>query len=472
MRTTLRTRKCNQNWIIAGVLIAVYLIHLIVFYPGVCGYDTVNQIDDFFTGTEPRLSNWVSGEPISATLNDHHPVTTTLIFAFFTKLGMIFGNVNFGMAIFNCCQILIMAFLFSHVICSAKKWGMKTGWTIVFLIYYLMPVNSFFAITMIKDTLFAVAFLVFYLVYTQIVRDVVNGEKEKNEYYVFLLIFSILIALLNKKGMYIALISNLFLVFLSNSKKQVMKALIAAIAPMLIITVLLGKILFPIFNVYPGGKQEALGFAFQQTARTMIDHPQDFSDEEKNVFYNVLQIQADELQDLYDNSRIDSIKDTFNASATNSDIKKFIALWIKKGISHPVTYVRATFEVCGGYFVPIKSFNVYTKATYADSIGGFNNPDALKGAREFVIGIFKALKKVPGIGILFQNSIYTWWIPLVVFGCIIFKGDKRLLICLVPIAANILFLILGPVCWTRYGLCQIYTLPVLVSVIFNSRVHL
>ena len=68
--------------------------------------------------------------------------------------------------------------------------------------------------------------------------------------------------------------------------------------------------------------------------------------------------------------------------------------------------------------------------------------------------------------VFFLDALSLFWFPCVTAFLLQRHGREGAIVCMVPLAANMVFLILGPVCWTRYGLCQIFTLPVWASLPF------
>ena len=102
----------------------IYIGYFYAFRPGTCGYDTVIQILDLVTGMDPLPFDWLPWqENVSALMNDHHPVFTTLIFTFFYRIGVLLGNPNYGMLFYCLLQIAGYALLFGHVICLMDRLG-------------------------------------------------------------------------------------------------------------------------------------------------------------------------------------------------------------------------------------------------------------------------------------------------------------------------------------------------------------
>ena len=111
------------NWIrFSALLFVIYIGYFYAFRPGTCGYDTVNQILDLVTGMDPLPFGWLPWqENVSALMNDHHPVFTTLIFTFFYRIGVLLGNPNHGMSFYCLLQIAGYALLFGYVICLMDR---------------------------------------------------------------------------------------------------------------------------------------------------------------------------------------------------------------------------------------------------------------------------------------------------------------------------------------------------------------
>ena len=255
----------------------IYIGYFYAFRPGTCGYDTVNQIFDLVTGMDPLPFGWLPWqENVSALMNDHHPVFTTLIFTFFYRIGVLLGNPNYGMLFYCLLQIAGYALLFGHVICLMDRHGVPKLFALLSFFFFCSPVIVFYSFAMIKDSLFSLLFLIYYLLFFLVVRSALTGCELSRKNTFLLLLLSLAIALVNRKGVYIALFANLALLFVVSDHKSKLRTLCCAVIPIFFITVLMGQILFPLLRIYPGGKQEAFGFAFQQTAGILIEDPDSF----------------------------------------------------------------------------------------------------------------------------------------------------------------------------------------------------
>ena len=286
--------------LLSALLFLVDLGFLYVYRPGTCGYDTVNQILDLVTGMDPLPFSWQPWqETVSALMNDHHPVVTTLIFTLFYRIGTAVGHPNTGILFYALFQAGCLSFLLGYTVCRMDRLGVPKPFALLAFLFCCSPVIAFFSIAMIKDSLFSQVFVLFYLQYTEVVRKAPEKEPVSGKDLLFLLFLSTGIALLNKKGMYIALLSDLALLPTVSGGRGKLRVLCCALMPVFVITVLMGKILFPLFGIFPGGKQEALGFTFQQTAGILLEDPASFSEEDRALFFRLIDIPPEDLKSTY-----------------------------------------------------------------------------------------------------------------------------------------------------------------------------
>ena len=448
---------------ISLLLFAVYFAYLLVFYPGATTGDTVYQIEDLFTGTSPIAYPVNYGHTkVQALMIDHHPVTTTLIFTFFYRIGLLLGDANIGLFLYNLLQSACMSILFASIVCYMDSLGIPKPIALISTVFYASPVVASYAVTMGKDMLFSFWFVLYYLVFIRIATNP-NDEGSEKKQWVLLAVLSVLIALMNKKGMYLALLSNLCLLLVVPGKMKI-NAVVTALLPVFILTVVMQQILFPLLNIMPGGKQEVLGTAFQQTALSLIEHPEKYTEKEKQLFFSILDCSPEELPEVYSPTCTDPVKNRFRLETDNSVILSYVKMWARHFICEPGTYIRAIFSVNGGYYAPLKGFNVYQYVPYSGVLNAFSQPDRTASLRT-TLGAFLAwLENIPAFSVFCQDSFYTFWYPAFSLYLFCKKKQRRKIILLAPLAGNLLFLTIGPLCYTRYALCQIYTFPVLLAV--------
>ena len=447
----------------AILLFVLFLPYLIVFYPGVASKDTYNQIKDFITGTMPIEINWNAGEPmISCFLNDHHPVLDTLIFVFFTEfVGGLAGGAARGAFIYSCLQTALTALAMSLMLCRMEKLGIpylyrKAG--VLFL--GLSPFVALYAIGMTKDSIYSLIFIFYYLVYVLIIR-----EEATNGRMLWLILLSVLLAATKKTGVYFVLLCNLVLIFVPGVRRKWAEWAASWVLPAVLMMVLLPKVLFPMFAIFPGGKQESIGFTMQMTAKIWLDHKDELSFQEQKVIGDVMDL--DKVEESYSGKNYDEVKKLFNYSATDQQLSAYKRLWLQLFIRYPLSGINALFGTAGGFFTPTESIRVYYEFPTGEYVKIQNSP-RFTHLREAVQTVYQWLCKLPGTDFFMQCVLYMWWLPLAVLIRAIllpdFKGKRmKTLGCLIPIAVSVLVLWVSPYAMARYGLPQLYTLPLVMG---------
>ena len=484
-RLTLTLDK-KSVWTMAIVLFIAWLPYLIIFYPGVSNYDTANQINDFFNGTASMPFGFVEGqEGISYFLNDHHPVFTTLVMVPFVALGRLVGYPNFGMLLYVVLQMALTAFSFAVMIGFLDK--IKCSYVIrkvSFLFLTFMPFIPLHAICMLKDCLYAAIFVLYLVYYVSLIKDIEIGKHQVTVFTVL----SLLTVLTKKTGIYLVVICNVVLLIKllictkkkkeiqefsddtlkSNTvnglaKKQCRGIVISILLPIAVMWLIFPLIIYPAFNIFPGGKQELLGTCFQQTAKVIVDCGEDaLSKEELDSIGKVISLS--DINDTYYIGCTDAVKATYNLHATSEEVSDYLKTWIRVGLRHPIKYLEATLSVCGGFFAPKKVIDIFDAIPVTEPDGvfsEFSNPGMFNGLRKVVSGAYYYCTQTPGVDILLYIFPYVWLIPLVVF---VSSKKGSVGLSLMPIWISILILVVCPICYARYAISQIYAVPLILGI--------
>ena len=459
-------RSVILTWIL---LLALFVPYLLAFYPGVASMDTTNQIKDFTTGTMPIEINWNEGEPmISCFLNDHHPVADTLIFTFFTEfVGGLWGSPVKGAFAYSALQTALTALFMALMLCGMEKFGVPYGYRKAgFLFLGFAPFIGLYAIGMLKDSIYSMFFIAYYLLYAVIMLEGATGRRMAG-----ITILAVVLALTKKTGVYLVLICNLALIFVPTVRRKWAEWAASWILPALLVLVLLPHVLFPMCNIFAGGRQEALGFTMQMTARTYLDHRDELSPQEVEVIGAVIDLSK--VEKSYSSYNYDEVKKLFNYAATDAQLGAYRRLWLQLFARYPLSGLNALFGTAGGFFTPTESIRVYFEFPETQYVK-IANPPELAPYRDAVQAVYKWLSALPGAGLLFQCVLYVWWLPLAALLRVLllpdFKGRRlKSLGCLLPAAVCVLILWVSPYAMGRYGLPQFYTLPLVMGI--GSRRH-
>lgn len=454
-------RSVALTWLL---LLCLFLPCLLVFYPGVAGYDTTNQIKDFITGTMPIEINWNEGAPmISCFLNDHHPVFDTLIFTFFTEVvGGLLGSPVRGAFAYCALQMSMTALFMSLMLCRMEKFGMPYAYRKAgFLFLGFAPFIGMYTIVMLKDSLHSMLFIVYYLLYAVIILEGASGRR-----MVGLTILAILLALTKKTGIYFVLICNLALILVPTVRRKWAEWAASWILPALLMFVLLPHVIFPMCNIFAGGKQEALGFTLQMTARTYLDHKDELTPQEVRVIGSVIDLSK--VEECYSSYNYDEVKELFNFEATDDQLSAYKRLWLQLFMRYPLSGLNALFGTAGGFFSPTEGIRLYYDFPTSQYVK-IGNPPALAPFRDAFREVYLWMITLPGVGLLLQCVLYAWWLPLAALLRVLllpdFKGRRLQSIgCLLPTAVCVLVLWVSPYAMARYALPLFYTLPLIMGI--------
>ena len=444
-RSGMSDRK--RFFLTAAILFLCYIPYLFIFFPGTCNWDTINQIFDYYNGTDPMPFSWIRGqEEISVFLNDHHPVFDTLIFSFFIWIGRSLGDINTGMALFILVQLVAVSLVMSMMLMFMRKKGCPKIINAAALVFTaLMPFIAIFNVTMIKDTTFTLCFVLYLIVYISL-----NTDRPGLRDIIALIVLSVLLSLTKKTGIYIILLSNLGLFFNRDLRKRWKGIILSVLIPGIIMKVILAQLIFPAANIWPGGKQEILSTFIQHVSCTVVEHPEDIDENEAAVIDRVVDYNA--IPQKFNPHSTDGVKDTYRFYAESSDIKDFMILWLKTGLTHPVTYLKASAGTCGGFFAPVSKVGVYTGIPDQKMVEVSQPEDTLEIRQAYN----EFLDHLSGL-LIFKTVVYSFWIPLYVLVMAITKKKSKVVISMIPVLVSILTLIASPYSGARYALPLIYT---------------
>lgn len=450
-------------------LFAFWTPWILAVFPGAMNWDTFFQIYQCYPGNHPIMLNpWYLTESyIDNYFTDHHPIFDTFVFgAFACASDFLFGSWNIGVFAFILIQALGTACAFVVAIAYVSRLGCPSPLCIgIFLFFAILPVYPVYSATMLKDSFFSWFFIPWFIQLVEICRTKGVSLSEKRFFIAFFAL-SLLLCLTKKTGLYIAVFT--LVVFAIIFRKHWKKIAAVILSCIVLMQLLLPLVVFRVFDVAPGGKQESFAPLFQQTARYVVDHPDDVQDWERVAIDNVLYF--DTLQERYDPTTADPVKNEYNWREGDQYLGEYLKAWISMGLRHPDAYIKATLSTASPYFSPGGFLELHEYTGDVEHGGSYKvwQPRILEGYRAFMFGAYHAIQSIPIVNLLLQAVLYTFWIPM--FWLYI---ELRKRSCFVPIAA-VLFVSLAacvvtPLFHARYALPMIYIAPLLVCLVFTKR---
>ena len=456
----------RRQWLMAlGVMGACWLPWLVANFPGGAYWDTYYQIWQTFPGSHPialiPFGDHADATRIDAYFCDHHPLLDTLIYGGFAQASQaLTGEWQLGVFAFVLVQGAATAAALTGACAYLARIGAPRGAVLAaFGFFCVAPFVSTWALTMVKDSLFSLVYVPYFIMLCEVVRTrgAALGRARMVAAFVAL---GVLLCLTKKTGLYV--VAPTALLGLLLYRRWWRPFALQAAACMATMALVLPLVVFPLLNVAPGGKQETLGPLFQQTAAYAAAYPDDVTDEERATINVVLE--HDELAEQYVWSCHDDVKYSIKLSATDQNIRDYIYVWAAQGLRHPDAYLGALMGVAGSYLAPVQALNIRTTTcdTDIDGVPVLYNPPELDWLREGLANAYSAWASVPGLCLPLEACLYVWWLPLLVA----FAAWRRRLRCgllFAPGALVLAFCLIGPIFDARYCLPLLYTVPLLAA---------
>lgn len=445
------------------IILIAWLPYIISFYPAILSPDPSNQIKQYY-GLETHYITGVNLIDENILITNHHPVFHTFILGGFTKIGDMLGNLNFGLFLFSCFQILIVISACTYLLVYLKKQKLPFTYRfIVLLLFAFVPVFPLYAMSSVKDTIFG-ALLVFFII--EMHKLLTNKTYRKIE-YISLGILLLILMLVRNNGIYIVLFTMLVLIFLVKTKRAIL---------ILILICSVGlyeahnKILLPNMHITMGSIREMLSVPFQQTARYAKYYAQDLSEEEIDVIDKILGY--DTLASRYKANIADPVKNEFNKDTTTQDLIEYFKVWFKCLLRHPGVYFDATINTVYGYFYPNTS-NWYVYYGYDERLikSDLNyHYNDLETSRDNLSSLAVIYPYIPLLGAQ-VNIGFNIWILMLLLTHLIVENKKKFILLLLPSFILLLTCVVGPVnTYFRYIFPIVISMPLMIGIIYQETI--
>ena len=433
------------------IIIIFWLLYIIAFYPIILSPDPSFQIKQFFN-VKTKYATYVQLLEDGVYMTRHHPVIHTLLLGSFIKIGRLFNSDNLGLFLYSIMQITVLASTLAYTIKFLKKYKVsKLLRLITLVIYSLVPMYAFYAMSGVKDTIYTSLVIVLVMLLYDFIKEKISVKKT-----IFTILISLLIILFRNNGIFIILFSFPIVLLLKNNRKKVLIVLVSTLS------------LFSTYNhildyykISEGSIREALSIPFQQTAR-YVKYDNDLTQDEIETIDTVLTY--DTLASRYDPKKADSVKNEYNKFTTDEELKDYFRVWYKCLLRNPKLYVDSVINNTYGYLYSLEDnwyiYYKYNSVVTEDNLVdySYNNLD---GLRTFLSYYGISFRYIPIIGLI-SNIGFNSFI-LLLLGLYLLKDNKKYLIVLIPMYVTLLVCFASPVnTYFRYAMPYIFGMPLIV----------
>ena len=394
----------RHPFLVSAIIIALaWLPYLIVYFPGTLTWDGARSMNQFIT---------------DAPLENHHPVLMNALYAGLMTLGRTLYSDNLGLLLVVGFQYAACVAAFSLSVRQLVRMEAPRGLTVTSLVFYAVyPGWGIFAQTAIKDTLFFAVFCCFSLVLLRLLRS----PQPTRGMWAALFLASLALCFTRNNGIYIVLptLAAVALYFWAKKRRETRPTLTAlgVLAACLVTYTLVFQVAWPALGINTKEDKEMLSVPFQQTARALLEHPDDVTDQERAAIAAVLPY--DQLADTYLPDLADPIKESLlneDGSLRGTDRSNYFAAWLSMGLRHPATYLRATLANTYAYFYPFAIvgpdidrplFYVWMQGEPINKTFAVHNvmPDSV---RRPVTNFLDQQLETPGVAVLYSPALYVW----------------------------------------------------------------
>lgn len=444
--------KLQYKTLIAGafIIVVAWLPYFLIYYPGLIFGDSLNSITEALH---------------YAAYENHFPLFYTLFIELCLRVGILFGSLTLGCAIYTIVQMLYLAFTLSYIICWLHNKGISRGLCLfVLLAYSTMSCFPQHAISMWKDPIFSVT-VVFYGI-KLVDLGLSKGVLAHYRPYLFQLCISAMIICLSRNnGIYI-LIFSLFCTLGCAWKSKWISAVKNVIVLHLTGIIFLFLLTGPIYSFLHIGKDdiESFGIPLQQLARTIV-YDGNINSADHEFLGKLLPIER--WDEVYTPGLVDSIKwdSEFSKAFFEEHKIEFLLVWLRNLIKNPMRYFESWCLSTYGYWVPnLWELNNYTTNITSGNIEALSTwwiplpiqPQNLLG-NDALTSVFSLTTPLPASGLL------TWAMAFMCLWATLSQKAVGILL-FVPLLGNLitLFLAAPSAYWPRYTLATLYAIPLIL----------
>ncbi len=441
------------------LLIVLWMPYLIVLYPGSMWYDCASSILQMY-GIK-KLENW-------------NPILQTILIGGSIRIGDWIGNVNLGIFLYNCFQMLLASSVIAYMLLLLYRPNKneKIIWFGI-LIYGLLPVYPIYITALGKDTNWS-CFLLLSLACLWNEKNRPNWiKKPKNILFCILALLGV--CLLRNAGIYVAICFCFVLLVIVPSQIRIRTFFGECV---FIVTILFwSNCMLPALGVSIDNiSRDSWNIQFQQIARFVTLYPDEVTETDKETIN--LMLSYENMSTKYNPNIVDPIINGIYHGDTISEGNKrrFMKMYWNMFRRHPLCFIDAICAKCWGYFTPMKWESVKPFTVIGVHDVYISVKDALPDLQFYNIfdlsayGLFvDLLQKTPIINLVTRCGMWVWQLFFVL---LVALKKRRYDFCLYsfPFFMIVVGLIIVPANnYFRYILSLVFALPFFILGIYGTR---
>lgn len=428
-----------------GLISLFFIPAYLALFPGTFGYDAPVQAAQYFGEMELTSAN---------------PLLHTYLLGVFLSFGeKILKSASLGLALFCLIQGLFVTHALARSFLFLKK--IRTPFTVILIgLLWILFNPTLHALTFnaTKDILLGVCLLHFLLNLLDILSD-----SEFSGIDGFRLILSgVIMCLMRNAAIYLVAALMILMLFALRKYKKIVLSLGI---------IFLASWLFSVFfshglKIPAGNARENMSIPIQQLAAVSRAYyygtePSNITEEQLATIQELIPVEALEGF-LYDT--VDLVKAVFDTEVFSENPGKYISLYLTVGRQNPSIYAHAFRDMVLPYFDMTKSGRrlLSLSETFPDiSHLRISRYDLFPAYYAFLENQIESehyyFVLQPGISI---------WLMVVGVAVSIERKNRKILLCILPIALYFIGLLLGPMALLRYLFPMMLATPLLFGILF------
>ncbi len=405
------------------------------------------------------------------------PPVHTLLIGIPVRIGRALGSGNLGLYSVVCMQMLCLCALSAYLMKTLGDFGAPRWLKLfAFLTVIISPSHIVQAALVSKDTPYSYAVMLYLLEIVWMFR--LGDDYWKSWLHRLLLALSIVMTmLLRQNGKYLIYVCTLVygIVLLVRSRRggegrSLRSALVFFLCPILL-SLAVAKAVDVRYDIIPGSRREALSVPFQQTARYLIHHGDDVTEEEREKINAILDYE--EISRYYWPMDSSGVKQFYRDETGIPELMRYFGAWLRMGLRHPMTYIEATMNQNYPLFCP---WMVWTKEhgktdsprhTHISGPLGLHDVDVADRLEDFLRGLDLLLCMLPFPGLCVNCAGTTLLLLLLCCGALRRRKWSFLLYAL-PGLLSVATIFLAPVVDPRFIFPVSYGMPLVVCLYRNE----
>lgn len=396
----------------------------------------------------------------------HHPPISTFLMGKSMEIGLeVFESATIGMFLYTGIQYIIQWFVFSYVVkelCIIKtplvlRWG-----SLLFFAFF--PSWQIWGYTIVKDVYYYLGILLFVV---QLVVINIEGKVKWNNTLLLGVSIAATVSMRNN-GIHVLAISIFAAIFMN---RRFWKLHCASLLYAFFVLFLIEVVYMPLNNIEKGSEREMMSIPLQQTARYLIYHMAEVTEDEREVLEGIFTVGLEEVVTKYNPELSDPVKALLEYHPTDEQFKAYFEVWFQQLKKHPATYIQAFINHIYGYFYPDKEGFWDPIGFYSWGYNGHWDDGYLKiefgleecELRDFYKQSAYAFYEMPLFGMLYSSGLHTY-ILMGMFIVLFANKQKKNMFVLIPGMVTVLVCLVSPVnAFMRYMFPVIICLPVHIA---------